>query len=124
MLRRALRGPGYLLAVVEGLFVGQGLTLTPGFVPLFTRTLGPRRLARVDFQRAERARALLNAWVQEQTQGETLGGSAGGCLDSWVPWEWGCWVPGRLGPPPLQKGTPGAPLSPQGGSGGCCPLVR
>ncbi|XP_065502979.1 plasminogen activator inhibitor 1-like [Caloenas nicobarica] len=73
VLRRALRGPGHLLAVAEGLFVGQGLTLTPGFVPLFTRTLGPRRLARVNFQRGEGARALLNAWVQERTQGRIRG---------------------------------------------------
>ncbi|XP_063178055.1 plasminogen activator inhibitor 1-like [Chroicocephalus ridibundus] len=69
VLRRALRGPGHLLAVAEGLFVGRGVTLTPGFVSRFVRALGPRRLARVDFQRGEGARALLDAWVQEQTQG-------------------------------------------------------
>ncbi|XP_069655840.1 plasminogen activator inhibitor 1 [Haliaeetus albicilla] len=68
-LRQELRGPGHLLAVAEGLFVGRGLALTPGFVPRFIRTLGPRRLVRVDFQRGEGARALLDAWVREQTQG-------------------------------------------------------
>lgn len=69
VLRQALRGPGHLLAVAEGFFVGRGLTLTPSFVPRFVRTLGRRRLARVDFQQGEGARALLDAWVQEQTQG-------------------------------------------------------
>ncbi|XP_010569795.1 PREDICTED: plasminogen activator inhibitor 1-like, partial [Haliaeetus leucocephalus] len=73
-LRQELRGPSHLLAVAEGLFVGRGLALTPGFVPRFIRTLGPRRLVRVDFQRGEGARALLDAWVREQTQGEDLGG--------------------------------------------------
>ncbi|XP_054662662.1 plasminogen activator inhibitor 1 [Grus americana] len=73
VLRRALRGPGPTLAMAEGLFVGRGLTLTPGFVTHFVRTLGPRRLARVDFQRGEGARALLDTWVQEQTQGLVRG---------------------------------------------------
>uniref|UniRef100_A0A8C3PPY2 Plasminogen activator inhibitor 1 n=1 Tax=Calidris pygmaea TaxID=425635 RepID=A0A8C3PPY2_9CHAR len=120
VLRRALRGPGHLLAVAEGLFVGQKVTVTPGFVHRFLGTLGPRRLARVDFQRGEEARALLNTWVQEKTRGEHPGGGGGplgmgvpghlGALGKgvsgslgkggvWVPWKRGCLNP-------LEKGVP------------------
>ncbi|XP_074936556.1 plasminogen activator inhibitor 1 [Phalacrocorax aristotelis] len=69
VLRQALQGPGHLLAVAEGLFVGRGLALTPSFAPRFAHALGPQRLARVDFERGEGARTLLNAWVRGQTQG-------------------------------------------------------
>ncbi|XP_051652299.1 plasminogen activator inhibitor 1 [Manacus candei] len=82
-LRRALQGgSGQGLAVAEGLFVGRGVALTPGFARRALRALGPRSVARVDFTRWEGARTLLDSWVRERTKG---------LLGSLVP-------PGALGP--------------------------
>ncbi|XP_067171112.1 plasminogen activator inhibitor 1 [Apteryx mantelli] len=67
-LRKQLGGPGQRLAAAEGLFVARELALAPGVITRFVHTLG-RRPAQVDFQQPQQARAILNAWVQNHTQG-------------------------------------------------------
>ncbi|XP_068780137.1 plasminogen activator inhibitor 1 [Struthio camelus] len=71
-LRKQLGGPGHHLAAAEGLFVARELALSPGVVTRFARALG-WRLAQVDFRQPQQARAVLNAWVQNHTQGMIQG---------------------------------------------------
>ncbi|XP_062454886.1 plasminogen activator inhibitor 1 isoform X2 [Rhea pennata] len=71
-LRRELAGPGHRLAEAVGLFVARELALAPGAGTRFARALG-RRLAQVDFGEPQRARAVLNAWVQNHTHGMIRG---------------------------------------------------
>ncbi|XP_064357179.1 plasminogen activator inhibitor 1 isoform X2 [Dromaius novaehollandiae] len=71
-LRQALGGPGSRLAAAEGLFVARELPLAPGAVARFVQALG-RPPAQVAFGQPQRARDVLNAWVQNHTHGSIRG---------------------------------------------------
>ncbi|XP_015270345.1 PREDICTED: plasminogen activator inhibitor 1 [Gekko japonicus] len=57
-----------LVETAEALFVQRDLPLTPGFMPRFYQMFR-QMVKQVDFRESERARRIINVWVQQHTAG-------------------------------------------------------
>ncbi|XP_048374058.1 plasminogen activator inhibitor 1 [Sphaerodactylus townsendi] len=69
-LQKALTDPGNqdLVGMADALFVQRDLPLTPGFLPRFYQVFR-QMVKQVDFTESERARHIINDWVQQHTEG-------------------------------------------------------
>lgn len=64
------------ISMASGIFVQRDLTLTQGFMPYFFK-LFRTSVKQVDFKSLEKARFIINDWVEKRTKGECTG--HGGC---------------------------------------------